>query len=59
MRNDLNIKNEIFDLFDNARILFNDYYNGHNGKYTEQEITAIESAIMLIENNIKEIREEL
>ena len=30
-----NLKNEIFAIFESARILFNDYYNGKNELYID------------------------
>lgn len=59
MRNDLEIKREIFDLYENARSLFNDFYNGHEGTYTEHDISSIETIISFIENNIDNIKEEI
>lgn len=55
----MNIKREIFDLFDYNRQLFNDYYNGFEGSYTEQDIQTISAIINNIEHNIKNIREEI
>ena len=44
MRSDWNIKNNIFILFENARVLFNDYYIW-NKKYSEEEIEKIKELI--------------
>lgn len=55
----MNVKREIFDLFDNARVLFNDYYNGFEGSYTIEDIETIKSLLSKIEGNIKNIKEEL
>ena len=55
----MNIKREIFDLFDNARVLFNDYYNGFEGSYTIEDIETIKSLLSKIDGNINNIKEEL
>lgn len=55
----MNIKREIFDLYDNARVLFNDYYNGFEGSYTIEDIETIKSLLSKIEGNINNIKEEL
>lgn len=46
--NKLQLKNEIFDLFENARELFNDYYNGKE-EYTDEDIKRIREIIQRIE----------
>lgn len=56
---DLYVKQEIFNMFDLTRVLFNDYYNGHNDSYTDIEIDKIRNIINSIENNCKEIKEEI
>ena len=55
----MNIKREIFDLYDYARVLFNQLYNGHDNNYTDTEIALLENVIKAIENNIDNIKEEL
>lgn len=57
--NKLYIKNELFNIFDLSRFLFNDYYNGHDYDYTEEEITTIKHIINSIESKCKDIKEEL
>lgn len=52
--NKLYFKSEIFDLFENARELFNDYYNGKE-EYTNKDISEINKLIWNIQNNIDEI----
>lgn len=54
--NNLNLKNEIFYIFENARILFNDYYNGKN-EYQEKDIRAIYDLVMSLQMNIDEIKD--
>lgn len=50
------LKNEIFDIFESARILFNDYYNGKN-EYQEKDIRAIYDLIVRLQINIDEIKD--
>lgn len=53
-----NLKRELFDLFDIARILFNDYYNGKKN-YTIQDIKNIYVLIAKIQLNINNIKNEI
>lgn len=53
--NELELKRQIFDLFEKARILFNDYYNGKN-EYTERDISEMYDLILRLDNeNVREI----
>lgn len=54
MINELYLKNEIFSIFENARILFNDFYNGKNN-YDEKDIENVKRIITNIKMNIDEI----
>ena len=54
--NNLNLKNEIFDMFESARILFNDYYNGKN-EYKDKDIRAIYDLITSLQMNIDEVKD--
>jgi hypothetical protein len=54
MINELYLKNEIFSIFENARILFNDFYNGKNN-YNEKDIENVKRIITNIKMNIDEI----
>lgn len=58
MRSDWNIKNNIFILFENARVLFNDYYIW-NKKYSEKEIEKIKELIDKMKENIEDIESEM
>lgn len=49
------LKREIFDLYDNARVLFNDYYNGKEN-YSEEDFNEIIKLISEIEEHIKEVK---
>lgn len=50
-------KNMIFDLFDYARELYNDYCNGFNNNYESEDITRIKLLLENIEEDIKNIKE--
>lgn len=50
----LELKRQIFDLFENARILFNEYYNGKE-EYTNEDIVEINKLMWNIQNNIDKI----
>ena len=52
------LKNEIFDIFENARELFNDYYNGKE-EYTQEDYKKILEIIENMKNSIKEIKNEV
>lgn len=54
-----NIKREIFQMFDYGIRLFNDYYNGFEGAYKEEDIQKISELINDIEYSIKNIKEEI
>ena len=58
--NMLYCKNLIFDVFENARVLFNDYYNGFDkDKFNEKDIESIIVSLNNIEKDIKQIKEEV
>lgn len=59
MNNTNEIKRNIFDLFENARVLFNEYYNGFNHNYTEEDKKIIQTLISSIEYDLENIKEEL
>ncbi len=52
------LKRVLFDLFDNAREIFNNYYR-LDRNFTEEDLIIIKKYIKLIENNIEEIKEEI
>lgn len=59
MFNELELKRQIFDLFESARTLFNDYYNGKE-HYTDKDIWAIKDLVRRIEiYNLYYINEEI
>jgi hypothetical protein len=48
------LKNEIFDIFENSRELFNDYYNGKK-EYTQEDYKRIYEIMKNLKEDIKEI----
>lgn len=50
------LKRELFDLFENARILFNDYYR-IDRNFNEEDLKAIEKLMELVEHDSKDIKE--
>ena len=59
MENTFEAKRRIFDLFDNARVLFNDYYNGFNHNYTKEDKKVILGLITMIDDDLDNIKESL
>ena len=54
--NSMQLKRELFDLFENARILFNDYYR-IDRDFNEEDLKAIEKLMELVDYDSKEIKE--
>lgn len=54
----MNIKREIFTIFDYVRELYNVYYRTDE-EYTEEDLKVIKDYIEKIEESIKNIKEEL
>lgn len=52
------LRREIFDLYENARILFNDYYNDKES-YLEEDIKKIYDLILKVQENINNIEGEI
>ena len=49
----------LFDLFENARILFNDYVNGIYSDFTKDDLKAINELLELVDSDTKELKEEI
>ena len=54
----MQIKRIIFDLFDYARILFNDFYRLERD-FNEEDIRRLRELIKIIDYDAREIKEEL
>lgn len=52
----MNIKSELFSLFDYARELYNVYYRSDKD-FNDEDLKTIQEYIKLIEENIKEVKE--
>lgn len=57
MDNTFEIKRMIFDILEQARVLFNDYYNGFDHSYTEDDKKMIAALISVIESDVNNIKE--
>ena len=51
------LKNELFDLFENARMLYNDFYRIYDRNFNEDDLKRIEKLMELVEHDTKEIKE--
>lgn len=56
--NKYEVKRLIFDMFENTRILFNDYYNGKED-YTEDDIDKINVLLRATKEDIENIESEI
>lgn len=56
--NKLYFKNLIFDVFENARLLFNDYYNSKES-YSDEDLEKIKELLAVIKEAIKQIESEV
>lgn len=59
MDNTFEIKRRIFNILNNARTLFNDYYNGFNHNYTDEDKKIIAALISIIEDDVDNIKDLL
>lgn len=55
----MEIKRNIFTLFEYTRELWNDYYNGHDNEFTIEELARIMELITGIKQAAEEIKEEI
>lgn len=53
----MELKRTIFYIFETTRQLFNEYYNGHNDKFTDEEINEISNKITELEEQLKELKQ--
>lgn len=51
-------KRIIFDLFDYARMLWNDFYR-LDRNFTEEDIKRLKEIVKIMEHDLREIKEEL
>lgn len=57
--NSMLMRQYLFDLFENTRILFNDYVNGINRDFTKEDLKAIDKLLELVDSDTKELKEEI
>lgn len=53
----MELKRAIFYIFEITRQLFNNYYNGHEKNFTDEELTDIFNKIVEIEEQLKELKQ--
>lgn len=58
MTNNIEIKRNIYNVYDIARILWNNYYNGKE-EYTKNDLKGIKYIITSLDVTIKELKESV
>lgn len=53
----MELKRTIFNIFETTRQLFNNYYNGHENDFTDEEINEISNKITELEEQLKELKQ--
>lgn len=53
----MELKRTIFNIFETTRELFNNYYNGHDDNFTDEEINEISNKITELEKQLKELKQ--
>ena len=53
----MELKRTIFYIFETKRQLFNDYYNGHENNFTDEELNEILNKIIELEEQLKELKQ--
>ena len=53
----MELKRTIFYIFETTRQLFNNYYNGHDDNFTDEEINEISNKITELEKQLKELKQ--
>ena len=53
----MELKRNIFNIFETTRILFNNYYNGHDDNFTDEEINEMSNKIIELEEQLKELKQ--
>lgn len=53
----MELKKDIFDIFETTRQLFNNYYNGHDDNFTDEELNDIFNKIIELEKQLKELKQ--
>ena len=53
----MELKRTIFYIFETTRQLFNNYYNGHDNNFTDEELNDISNKIAELEEQLKELKQ--
>ena len=53
----MELKRTIFYMFETTRQLFNNYYNGHNDNFTDEELNKILDKITELDEQLKELKQ--
>ena len=53
----MELKRNIFNIFETTRTLFNNYYNGHDNNFTNEELNEILDKTTELEEQLKELKQ--
>ena len=53
----MELKRTVFYMFETTRELFNNYYNGHDDNFTNEELNEISNKITELEEQLKELKQ--
>ena len=53
----MELKRTIFNIFETTRQLFNNYYNGHDDNFTNEELNEILDKITELEEQLTELKQ--
>ena len=53
----MELKRTIFYIFETTRQLFNNYYNGHDNNFTDEELNELLDKITELEEQLKELKQ--
>lgn len=53
----MELKRAIFNIFEITRKLFNNYYNGHDDNFTDEELNELLDNITELEEQLKELKQ--
>ena len=53
----MELKRAIFNIFEITRQLFNNYYNGHDNNFTDEELNELLDKITELEEQLKELKQ--
>ena len=53
----MELKRTIFNIFETTRQLFNNYYNGHDDNFTDEELNELLNKITELEEQLNELKQ--